>query len=85
MQCVSDDPRDWRALAYAFGTLLVGEDQPARNDQLVSLVVHELRTPVAIIKAYAQLLDAQLAQARRHARRSPSSSSAGGSPKGSRK
>jgi signal transduction histidine kinase len=28
----------------------------------LALVVHELRTPVAIIKAYAQLLDAQLAR-----------------------
>jgi signal transduction histidine kinase len=27
---------------------------------LVGLVVHDLRTPVAIIKAYAQLLEAQL-------------------------
>jgi signal transduction histidine kinase len=58
----TDDPRDWRILAYAFGSLLLGHDEPARGDPLVSLVVHELRTPVAIIKAYAQLLDAQLSQ-----------------------
>ena len=31
------------------------------NDRLIGLVVHELRTPVAIIKAYAELLQAQAA------------------------
>jgi signal transduction histidine kinase len=60
-------------LAYAFGTLLTqgldpgkagaGEDdrRVEPNDRLVGLVVHELRTPVAIIKAYAELLEAQAA------------------------
>jgi signal transduction histidine kinase len=37
-------------------------DEPARSDALVGLVVHELRTPVAIIKAYAELLEAQASQ-----------------------
>jgi signal transduction histidine kinase len=62
MQCVGDEPRDWRTLAYAFGTLLMREVEPPADDRLVSLVVHELRTPVAIIKAYAQLLEAQISR-----------------------
>ena len=32
------------------------------DDKLVGLVVHELRTPVAITRAYAQLLEAQVAE-----------------------
>ena len=31
------------------------------RDDIVGLVAHELRTPVAIIRAYAELLEAQLA------------------------
>jgi signal transduction histidine kinase len=67
VQSVEDNASDWRALAYAFGTLLTSgrreavADEPSRNDRLVGLVVHELRTPVAIIKAYAELLEAQAA------------------------
>jgi signal transduction histidine kinase len=62
---VTNESCDWRALAYAFGTLLTheqGQDtasEQQQSDRLVGLVVHELRTPVAIIKAYAELLEAQ--------------------------
>jgi signal transduction histidine kinase len=70
MQCVEDESCDWRRLAYVFGTLLThGGTEPLcdagqGDDRLVGLVVHELRTPVAIIKAYAQLLEAQVSQKR---------------------
>jgi two-component system phosphate regulon sensor histidine kinase PhoR len=37
-----------------------GEPAGTSNDRVVGLVVHELRTPVAIIKAYAELLEAQV-------------------------
>jgi signal transduction histidine kinase len=40
------------------------ENNRSHNDPLVGLVVHELRTPVAIIKAYAELLQAQTATKR---------------------
>jgi signal transduction histidine kinase len=36
----------------------------AGNEQLLGLVVHELKTPVAIIRAYAELLEAQADQPR---------------------
>jgi signal transduction histidine kinase len=36
--------------------------QRVGDEKLVSLVVHELRTPVAIMRAYAQLLEAQIAE-----------------------
>jgi signal transduction histidine kinase len=63
VQSVEDQASDWQTLAYAFGTLLThGQAEPAASgDRLVGLVVHELRTPVAIIKAYAELLEAQAA------------------------
>jgi signal transduction histidine kinase len=65
VQSVEDESAHWRSLAYAFGSLLAQTEPPAdeavssANDRLVGLVVHELRTPVAIIKAYAELLEAQ--------------------------
>jgi signal transduction histidine kinase len=61
VQRVEDDTCDWRALAFAFGTLLNQHitSRPETDDRLVGVVVHELRTPVAIIKAYAELLEAQ--------------------------
>src|SRR5205085_8966942 len=34
--------------------------QRVADEQLVSLVVHELRTPVAIMRAYAQLLETEV-------------------------
>jgi signal transduction histidine kinase len=37
------------------------QDTLAGRDSIVGLVAHELKTPVAIIKAYAELLEAQLA------------------------
>jgi signal transduction histidine kinase len=37
------------------------EDVLAGRDSMLGLVVHELKTPLAIIKAYAELLEAQLA------------------------
>jgi two-component system phosphate regulon sensor histidine kinase PhoR len=60
---VDSDTCDWRALAFAFGTLLNQQitAAPEPDDRLVGVVVHELRTPVAIIKAYAELLEAQTA------------------------
>jgi signal transduction histidine kinase len=66
VQSVEDESAEWRTLAYAFGALLAhsapADDEPATsNDRLIGLVVHELRTPVAIIKAYAELLEAQAA------------------------
>jgi two-component system phosphate regulon sensor histidine kinase PhoR len=63
VQRVEDEACDWRALAFAFGTLLNQQitSQPDTDDRLVGVVVHELRTPVAIIKAYAELLEAQAA------------------------
>ena len=36
--------------------------QSVRDDRLTGLVVHELRAPVAIMRAYAQLLEAQIAE-----------------------
>jgi len=50
-------------LAFAFGTLLnqLVTSPAETDDRLVGVVVHELRTPVAIIKAYAELLEAQTA------------------------
>lgn len=38
--------------------------QRVGDEKLVSLVVHELRTPVAIMRAYAQLLEAQASERR---------------------
>jgi signal transduction histidine kinase len=70
MPCVEDPSHDWRSLAYFFGTLLLRStaerqpEVPRSDDRLVGLVVHELRSPVAIIKAYAQLLEAQVSQQR---------------------
>jgi signal transduction histidine kinase len=64
MARVGDDPCNWRRLAYVFGTLLSDGPALADRDSVLSLVVHELRTPVAVIKAYAQLLEAQAAQKR---------------------
>jgi signal transduction histidine kinase len=63
MEGIESESCDWRTLAYAFGTLLTQgapESRPTEHssDRLVGLVVHELRTPVAIIKAYAELLEA---------------------------
>jgi signal transduction histidine kinase len=59
MARVGDDPCNWRRLAYVFGTLLSDGPALADRDSVLSLVVHELRTPVAVIKAYAQLLEAR--------------------------
>jgi signal transduction histidine kinase len=66
VQSVEEESAQWRTLAYAFGALLArseprDEAPGTSNDRLVGLVVHELRTPVAIIKAYAELLEAQAA------------------------
>jgi signal transduction histidine kinase len=62
VQSVEEESGQWRELAYAFGALLAHTDEPdTPNDRLIGLVVHELRTPVAIIKAYAELLEAQTA------------------------
>jgi signal transduction histidine kinase len=67
VRSVQDDACDWRTLAYAFGSLLTQSrasapiTAPDPNERLVSLVVHELRTPVAIIKAYAELIESQAA------------------------
>jgi signal transduction histidine kinase len=73
MLCVEDESCDWRTLAYAFGTLFAqgpahwaDETHDGRDDRLVGLVVHELRTPVAIIKAYAELLEAQVTSRSKH-------------------
>jgi signal transduction histidine kinase len=64
VQCRDDESCRWRALAFAFGTLLTcaRASELVGNDRLVGLAVHELRTPVAIIKAYAELLEAQASQ-----------------------
>jgi signal transduction histidine kinase len=68
MQCAESSR--WRTLAYLLGTLLAersGDDPGGAqraDDRVIGLVVHELRTPVAIIKAYAQVLEAQFAQKR---------------------
>jgi signal transduction histidine kinase len=72
VQCVGDRDKScvWGALAFALGTLLTrshGEadsraTEVGDDDQLLGIVVHELRTPVAIIKAYAELLQAQALQ-----------------------
>jgi signal transduction histidine kinase len=65
VQVVPEDACDWRALAFAFGSLVTqrralnGLPAVDGNERLVGLVVHELRTPVAIIKAYAELIEAQ--------------------------
>jgi signal transduction histidine kinase len=64
MACVGDVSCNWRTLAYIFGTLLSREQAPAGTDTAIRLVVHELRTPVAVIKAYAQLVEAQGGQKR---------------------
>src|SRR5207245_2191876 len=59
---VGDDPLNGRTLAYVFGMLLSDSPATADKDSVLGLVVHELRTPVAVIKAYAQVLEAQAAQ-----------------------
>ncbi len=66
----------WRALATLLLLLLAeghqahqAEQETARRDRalerdsFLDLAAHELRTPVAVIKAYAELLEAQLAEA----------------------
>ena len=68
MEQIEDESGEWRDLAFAFGTLFAQahtepiDDDPERRERLVGLMVHELRTPVAIIKAYAELLEAQAAR-----------------------
>ncbi len=65
MQRIEDESGEWRHLAFALGTLFAQahaeplDDDPGAGEGLVGLMVHELRTPVAIIKAYAELLEAQ--------------------------
>src|SRR3979490_3380546 len=65
VQRIEDESGEWRHLALALGSLLDQahaeplDDDPGAGEGLVGLMVHELRTPVAIIKAYAELLEAQ--------------------------
>jgi signal transduction histidine kinase len=65
VQRIEDESGEWRHLAFALGTLFAQahaeplDDDPGAGEGLVGLMVHELRTPVAIIKAYAELLEAQ--------------------------
>ena len=62
MQQIEDESGEWRDLAFAFGTLFAHAQPVDDRERLVGLMVHELRTPVAIIKAYAELLEAQAAR-----------------------
>jgi signal transduction histidine kinase len=70
VQRIEDESGEWRDLAFAFGSLFAHahsepvDDHTRGGERLVGLMVHELRTPVAIIKAYAELLEAQAGRGR---------------------
>jgi signal transduction histidine kinase len=67
VQRIEDASGEWRDLAFALGALLAHahavplENEPEGGERLMGLMVHELRTPVVIVKAYAKLLEAQAA------------------------
>jgi signal transduction histidine kinase len=65
VQGIEAESGEWRDLAFVFGSLYAhaqpADDDPDVDERRVGLMVHELRTPVAIIKAYAELLEAQAA------------------------
>jgi signal transduction histidine kinase len=63
LEDADEDSCAWRSRAFALGSLLAQTQAQQRGaDRLVGLVVHELKTPVAVIKAYAELLEAQSEQ-----------------------
>jgi two-component system, sensor histidine kinase len=67
-----DEECSWRTLAFDLAGLLARlpseavEGRRQLDDGLVGVIVHELKTPVAIIRAYAELLEAH--QLNQHSR-----------------